>query len=487
MYLSGGYDLGSSSVKFTIVDLETGQVVASATSPCDGSSMGISSPHSGWAEQNPTLWWDNIKKATAMVAQTVDLKEVQSIGLAYQMHGLVSVNEKVQVLRPAIIWCDSRATLYGDGIAKKLGAEYCLTNLRNISPGNFTASKLAWVRDNEPLIYKQIARFMLPGDYVALRMTGNCYTTRSGLSEMMLCDFENQQLAVPVLDGFGIDATLVPSLVPTFGRQGALRADIASELGFSTRAEVCYRAGDQPNNAFSLKVLNPGEVAVTAGTSGVVFAVGEAAQADQFGRVNTFLHVNDYQGVLMCINGCGSLFSWLQKYKPYSFMDYEAGKISIGSDGLYMLPYGNGAERTLKNANLGATINGLDFNRHGLSHTCRAALESIAFAFKYGMNIMSNDMKMSLNTVRAGKANMFKSAVFAQIFADVTGCVVEVFNTDGSVGAALAAGVGYGYFSTIDNAFTNLKPVAVYEPIAENSRTYETVYGSWLELLNKML
>ena len=396
MYLLG-YDIGSSSVKASIVDAQSGKCVASAFYP--KSEAPIIALRSGWAEQNPSSWWENLKLATSdvLASSGVCPKDIGAIGISYQMHGLVCVDKDMNVLRPSIIWCDSRAVPYGNRAFDALGHGLCLSHLLN-SPGNFTASKLAWVKDNEPDVYSEIYKMMLPGDYIAMKLTGEICTTVSGLSEGMLWDFKEGRPAGFLLDFFGIGEELQPEVRPTFSEQGRVSAQAAAELGLAEGIPVTYRAGDQPNNALSLNVFNPGEIASTAGTSGVVYGVLGEVNYDSKSRVNTFAHVNHSQndprlGVLLCINGTGILNSWVRKNivsegMSYAEMNGLAAKAPVGSAGISILPFGNGAERMLENRVAGCSFHGVDFNLHGRAHLLRAAQEGIVFSFKYGIDIM---------------------------------------------------------------------------------------------------
>jgi len=496
MALLLGYDVGSSSIKATLMDAETGKVLAAATSP--DKELEIVANQSDWAEQDPAVWWEHVKAATKKIHAHAkfDAGDVHAIGISYQMHGLVVVDKNKQVLRPSIIWCDSRAVQIGVKAATDIGREKCLKRLFNL-PGNFTASKLKWVMENEPKVYSKIHKMMLPGDYIAMKMTGDIKTTPSGLSEGIMWDFEGDGLAQFVLDNYGISGELVAETLPTFSIQGELTKEAADELGLEAGTMISYRAGDQPNNALSLSVLQPGEIAVTAGTSGVVYGVSDKKNYDRLSRVNVFVHVNHSAddpryGVLLCINGTGILNSWLKhNFVTGAGMDYEqmnelAAQVPVGSDGLVILPYGNGAERTLENRNIGASVHGWNFNIHKKAHFLRAAQDGIVFALNYGLGIM-RDMGIQLTTVKAGNANMFLSPLFAEAFATVTQATVELYNTDGSQGAARGAGIGAGVYKSPDEAFTGLEPVKTIEPNDKSASAYQQAYAEWKEVLEKQL
>ncbi|GAB3960730.1 FGGY-family carbohydrate kinase [Spirosoma harenae] len=488
-----GFDLGSSSVKACLVDADSGNVIASAFFPQP--EMVIEAPQPGFAEQQPEIWWQNACLASKAVMKQAAIKpeEVKAIGISYQMHGLVVVDKDFNVLRPSIIWCDSRAVPYGNAAFDSLGHEHTLHHLLN-SPGNFTAAKLAWVKANEPGVYAQVDKFMLPGDYLAARMTGEIVTTASGLSEGVFWDFQANQPAQFLLDYFGFNSSLIANIKPTFAPQGELMAAAAAELGLAAGTPVTYRSGDQPNNAFSLNVLEPGQIATTAGTSGVVYGVSDQASYDPKSRVNTFLHVNHTAdkpryGVLMCVNGTGILNSWLrnqilQRSIGYDEMNVLAHESPVGADGLVCLPFGNGAERILENADLGASFHGLQLTRHGLPHFIRAAQEGIVFALYYGIQIMET-VGVGLQTIRAGEANMFLSPLFRDTLANLTGASIELYNTDGAQGAARGAGIGLGYYKTPTEAFFGLNVVRTIEPDMRAQEAYRNAYERWLAALSK--
>ena len=484
MYLLG-YDIGSSSVKASIVDAQSGKCVASAFYP--KSEAAIIAVKPGWAEQEPASWWENLKLATAdiMASSAVCPEDIKAIGISYQMHGLVCVDKDKNPLRPSIIWCDSRAVPYGQKAFDALGHEQCLSHLLN-SPGNFTASKLAWVKENEPELYSKIYKIMLPGDFIAMKLTGEICTTISGLSEGMMWDFSESRTAKMLLDYYGIDESLIPEIRPTFAEQGRVSAAAAAELGLAEGIPVTYRAGDQPNNALSLNVFNPGEIASTAGTSGVVYGVLGEVNYDPKSRVNTFAHVNHTPeqtrlGVLLCINGTGILNSWMKRNVApegisYAEMNDLAATAPIGSAGVSILPFGNGAERMLENREVGSSVHGVNFNVHSKAHLLRAAQEGIVFSFKYGIEVMEQ-MGMNVNKIHAGHANMFLSPIFRETLAGVTGAVIDLYDTDGSVGAAKGAGIGAGIYKDNSEAFATLEKLAVIEPARQDE--YTQAYELW--------
>lgn len=488
--LSIGFDLGSSSVKAVLINNKTKQVLASASYP--EREMKMDAPEENWAEQHPEEWWNNIQKVTEKLFEktTSERKQVTAIGVAYQMHGLVTLTANGEVVRPAIIWCDSRAVETGNKAFAAIGEEKCLESMLN-SPGNFTASKLAWVKENEPELYKTIAKAMLPGDFIAYKFTNKITTTNTGLSEGVLWDFKKEQLSETIINHYGFDADLFPEVVPVFANQGQISTEMAQAFGFSSEAIVSYRSGDQPNNAFSLNVLKAGEIAATGGTSGVVYGVVDQLKYDVNQRVNTFAHINHTAdarklGILLCINGTGSAYAWLRNNlaadKDYFELEKMAQEIKAGAEGLSFLPFGNGAERMLENKIVGAQFDGLQFSKHGLNHMVRACLEGIAFSFVYGIRCMA-ELGLEPSVMKVGSDNMFQSEVFANTIATLTGAEIQVKETSGAVGAAIGAGYGAGEIESLETAFSEENTLKTYQGEASNKEALEKAYSKWLSAL----
>lgn len=482
-----GIDLGTSSIKISVVDSSSGAVVGTSSYPPIESE--IIRLNNGWAEQSPEMWWNHVQQAITICNQqhAYNPIAISAIGIAYQMHGLVIIDKDQRSLRNSIIWCDSRAVEIGGDAGKALG-ETCLQEHLLNSPGNFTAAKLAWVKRNEPAQYDKIDKVMLPGDFIAMKLTGEVTTSNSALSEGIFWDFKKNGLSDDIMHYFGFDYSLIPQIRPVFSSHGYLLKSVADLLGLKEGIPVAYKAGDQPNNALFLNVTQPGEVAATAGTSGVIYGVTDQLVSDKGSRVNTFAHVNHTTakqrlGVLLCINGTGSMNRWTKtnigNAISYEQMNKAAASVQAGSNGLRILPFGNGAERMLNNKLIGAHFHNLDLNHHTEPHLYRAVQEGIAFAFRYGLDILKEN-SMEPKIIRAGKANLFLSEVFTQSFVNITGVPVELYENDGSYGAAIGAGIGAGIFQSVDEAFTNRKPVKLVEPDGTN---LEEHYQNWLQLL----
>ncbi len=493
MYLLG-IDVGSSFVKASVINAETGKLICSASAP--GQEMNISAINTGWAEQDPETWWQALNLAVKKcLKDNNSLKEnMAAIGISYQMHGLVAVDRNLSVIRPSIIWCDSRAVKYGNNAYEKLGHKYCMANLLN-NPGNFTAAKLAWMKENEPGNYEKIYKVMLPGDYIAMRLTGEVYTTITGLSEGVFWDFKEHKMSDRILDYFDFGCDIFPAIIPVFSIQGDLSSGAAATLGLKKGIPVSYRAGDQPNNAFSLNVMEPGEVAATAGTSGVLYGVTDKVQTDERSRVNLFAHVNHSNdnmriGMLACINGTGIMNAWIRRITGaglnYEDMNSMAEEVSPGSENLKVFPFGNGAERLLGNADTGASFRNLNLNIHTSAHLFRAVQEGIAYAFRYASEIM-NEAGARISLIRAGRANMFLSPLFGRLIADLTGASVLLYNTDGSIGAARGAGLGAGIYTEKKEAFKGMKIMEEIVPVKNESELYIPLYDQWKQSLIKEL
>ncbi|MFY0712296.1 carbohydrate kinase [Seonamhaeicola sp. NFXS20] len=487
-----GLDIGSSSVKVALVNAISGENILSLNEPT--TEMEILALQNDWAEQDPDMWWNYACKAIKRVlAETeADASKIAGIGISYQMHGLVIVDKNGKPLRNAIIWCDSRAVEIGEAAHKELGEDFCAEHLLN-SPGNFTASKLKWVKENEPEIYNQVYKYMLPGDYIAYKLTGNIVTTKNSLSEGILWDYKNDDLAESLLNYYGIDKNLTPTIVDNFTNQGVTNNKAFTETGIPAGIPVTYRAGDQPNNALSLNIFNHGEVAATGGTSGVIYAVTNKLQSKESSRINHFIHVNYTPtnttiGKLLCINGCGIMYRWLKDnigIDSYEAMNNKAAEVPVGSDGVTIIPFGNGAERMLNSKNIGAHFLNFNLNLHNNAHLCRAALEGIAFAFVYGMEILKND-NAEIKVIRAGNDNLFRAEIFSKTVATLIGHEIEIYNTTGAVGAARAAGLTDGDFKKFGANITKNDHVMTFTPIKDKA-AYQEAYLNWKKELEIIL
>lgn len=487
-----GLDIGSSSIKAALVEISSGKSIGVVQQP--DKEMGMFAQKNGWAEQDPNNWWFHVCNAIKDLKTKYNVKgsQIKGIGISYQMHGLVIVDEKGEPLRKSIIWCDSRAVSIGRKAYKEIGEELCSSNLLN-SPANFTASKLKWVQENEPDIYKRIYKFMLPGDFIAYKFSNEINTTISGLSEGIFWDFKNNSLSDFLFNYYGIDKSLVPNIVDTFSLQSRVSKKGELDSGVEKGTPIYYRAGDQPNNALSLNVFNHGEVAATGGTSGVMYAVTKKLSGKESTRVNNFAHVNytksnQLVGKLLNINGAGIQYRWLLNnlsVSSYEEMNNLASEIPIGSQDLCLIPFGNGAERMLNNEQIGTRILNLNLNTHNKGHLCRAALEGIAFSFVYGMGILKSD-GIEPKVIRAGNDNLFRSEIFANTVATLIEQEIEIYNTTGAVGAARAVSLHEGDFETFGKLIMNNDHVMTFMPL-KDKELYQRAYDKWKKELELIL
>ncbi|MGB5780485.1 MAG: FGGY family carbohydrate kinase [Eudoraea sp.] len=479
-----GYDLGSSSIKVALVEIASGKSLAVISEP--KKEMNMLSVKKGWAEQDPDDWWTHLCNATKQILKETKVPpdEIKGVGISYQMHGLVLVDKHGIPLRKSIIWCDGRAVDIGRKAFDDLGHDTCAEKLLN-SPANFTASKLKWVKENEPDLYKNSFKAMLPGDYIAYKLSGKINTTISGLSEGIFWDFKEEHIASWLLDYYEVNEVLIPEIVATFSDQGHITAKGALETGLAEGTPILYRAGDQPNNALSLNVFNPGEVAATGGTSGVVYAITDNLSVKESSRVNNFAHVNYSPekmriGKLLCVNGAGIMYRWLLnnlKITSYQEMNELAAKVPIGSEGVIILPFGNGPERMLNNKDLGAQIGNINLNIHSKPHLCRAALEGIAFSFVYGMEILRAD-GIKAKVIRAGNDNLFRAPIFSNTIASLINQEIEIYNTTGAIGAARACQLHNGNYAAFGKQIMDNDYIMSYTPSSDKEE-YKMAYELW--------
>jgi xylulokinase len=489
-----GYDIGSSFVKGVLWDEERGEVAAHVTVP--DREMPIRAEKADWAEQDPEMWWEAVKAATQRLIDMVPGAggRVRGIGVSYQMHGLVLLDRDGKVLRPSIIWCDSRATGMGKELEKAVGEEAVRRQLLN-SPGNFTVSKLAWVIRNEPETASRIRWVMLPGDWIAYQLTGMVSTTVCGLSEGMLWNFKDHVPHVKALEAAGADPEWIPPVAPNPGDQGVVGSAVGAEMGFAPGARVLFRGGDQPMNAYGLGVDGPGMWAASAGTSGVLYRVDPVREAEPTGMANRFAHIghsaeNPAIGTLLCLNGAGIAYAWLRRVmfagQEYAAINEHVAAVPAGADGVMFHPFGNGAERMLDNRQPGAGWSGIHFNRHGQGHLARAVMEGIVFAFVHGMRHVDPSLP-ALPVIRAPHAGLFRSELFASMLSTLAGADVQLHAGDGATGAAQGASVALGAsaIKALDSNAARDEPgvLKTHSPDPSIHDALESAYSRWKDAL----
>jgi len=488
---SVGLDIGTSFIKAALTKNSSGKLIDLVLEP--SKEQAIISFKDGWAEQDPEVWWNNSCKAIKSLISKNNLNpnDITSLGISYQMHGLVLVDKDGKCLRKSIIWCDDRAVEIGKNAYVRLGEKYCTENLLN-SPANFTASKLKWVKENEPEIYSKIHKIMLPGDYIVFKFSEKITTTVCGLSEGIFWDFKKNKISSALLKNFQIPISMIPEIVPSFGFQCNVSLNVKNECGLSENVCINYRAGDQPNNALSLNVLKPGQVAATAGTSGVIYAVTDQLKTSETERINNFMHVSPKKdqliGKLLCINGAGIEYAKLKTkldLDSYEIMNLFSEKSPIGSNNLIYLPFGNGSERMLNNKNVGSKLINYDKEKHTNSDLIRATLEGIAFAFVYGMKILIKD-GVNPNLIRAGNDNLFQSSVFSETISTVLNIKIELYNTTGAIGASRASNLNVSNLEKFASNVDKNDYFKTYKPRA-NNYDYTNAYDRWLNELKLVL
>ena len=486
-----GLDIGTSFVKVALTEINSGKAIDLISYP--EKEQDIISIKNGWAEQDPNVWWQNSCEAIRLLINRNNINPVniKGVGVSYQMHGLVMVDSSGKCLRNSIIWCDDRAVDIGKKAYYDLGNQFCVENLLN-SPANFTASKLKWIKDNESELFSKIYKIMLPGDYIAYKLSGKINTTKSGLSEGIFWDYKKDKISTELLNYYGIKESIFPEIVPSFGYQCCVDEKGANDTGLTPNTPINYRAGDQPNNALSLNVLTPGQIAATAGTSGVIYAVSSNILTSESERINNFIHVSNDDnliiGKLLCINGAGIQYSKLKNdlnIESYDEMNEMSNIPPVGSSNLIYLPFGNGSERMLNNKNIGSKLINFDQNVHEDSFVIRSTLEGIAFAFVYGMQILIKDGVKPVN-IRAGNDNLFRSNVFGETIATLLNLNIEIYETTGAIGASRAVDLHLGDFDKFGNNIIENDFLKNYYP-QKNKFDYLNAYNLWLKELKLTL
>ncbi len=475
-----GIDLSTTGAKALLIDRE-GRVVSTATTP-----LNLSTPHPLWSEQDPHEWWTaTVNSIKAALAQgNVTGENIAAIGLTGQMHGLVLLDDKGQVLRPAILWNDQRCGAECDDIRARVTREKLVQITGNDALTGFTAPKILWVEKHEPEIYHRIRHILLPKDYIRYKLTAALAMDKADGSGTMLFELRKRTWSSELLNLLNISADWLPPTFEGHETTGEVTREVSELTGLRAGTPVVAGGGDQAAGAVGVGVVRPGTMAVTLGTSGVVFAATESALIEPAGRLHAFCHAVSNRWHLMgvMLSAAGSLQWYHDKFardKSFDALVNEAAEISAGSEGLIFLPYLSG-ERTphpdpfARGAWIGLTT------RHGQPHLTRAVLEGVAFGLKDIFNLMKEVGLGSVDQIRISGGGA-KSSLWRQILADIFEAeLVTVNTTEGAAyGAALLAGVGAGVWSDVDAACS--QTIFVSDRISPNEATAETYRAAYDE------
>ena len=484
MTLLLGIDLSTTGAKALLVDSE-GRVIGSATTP-----LSLSTPYPLWSEQEPREWWEATTKSIARVLAEANAagESIAAIGLTGQMHGLVVLDEKGEVLRPAILWNDQRCGAECDDIRARVSLERLVQITGNNALTGFTAPKILWLAKHEPEIYRRVRHVLLPKDYIRYKLTGVLAMDKADGSGTMLFDLRQRDWSSDLLDTLNIPREWLPTTFEGHETTSEVSKEAADLTGLRAGTPVVAGGGDQAAGAVGVGVVRPGTMAVTLGTSGVVFAATESPLIEPAGRLHAFCHAVAGRWHLMgvMLSAAGSLQWYHDKFaRERSFAEIvaEAAEVPAGSEGLLFLPYLSG-ERTphpdplARGAWIGLT------SRHGQAHLTRSILEGVAFGLKDIFCLMKDAGLASVDQIRLSGGGA-KSSLWRQILADIFAAeLVTVNTTEGAAfGAALLAGVGAGVWSDVDAACA--QTIFVSDSITPNAAavdTYKAMYEQYEEL-----
>ena len=478
-----GLDVSTTGAKALIID-ENGRVLSSATNP-----LQLSTPYPLWSEQDPVDWWAGMVPSihTALEEAGVAAADIAAIGLTGQMHGLVLLDEGGDVLRPAILWNDQRTADQCDTIRQRLGKENLIQITGNDALTGFTAPKILWVQENEPEVYAKAHHILLPKDYIRYRLTGDYALDRAGGAGTLLFDIKERTWSPEMLDALQIPAAWLPPTFEGSAITGVVSKEAAELTGLLEGTPVVGGGGDQAAQAVGVGAVETGIVALTLGTSGVVFATTESALIQPEGLLHSFCHAVPgkwhFMGVML--SAAGSLQWYRDSLAPgedFETLVNEAAGVPAGSEGLFFLPYLTG-ERTpypdplARGAWIGLTV------RHTRPHMTRAVLEGVSFGIKDSFTLIQEAGLGDITQVRISGGGA-KSAVWRQIMADVLGVeLVTVNTTEGAAfGAALLAGVAAGFYDSVEAACRNTIQIKGSTKPGENQVIYPPYYERYRAL-----
>ncbi len=482
-----GIDVGTGGSRAVLID-SSGAIVASATIE----HAPFASPEIGWAEQNPEDWRRASIEAIRQVLanENVNAEDIAAVGLSGQMHGAVFLDKFDKVLRPSIIWCDQRTENQCRELTEKIGAEKLIELVSNPALPNFTLTKMLWVRENEPEIWRKVKCVLLPKDYVRFCLTGDKATDVSDASGTLMLDVRNRKWSKEILAASEIGESLLPELYESAEITGTISAECAAETGLLKGTPVVAGASDNAAGAIGMGIVRVGSVSATVGTSGVIFAVTDKPSIDLRGRIHTFCHAAPNRWhVTGVTQAAGLSLRWFRDNfslnENYDDLTAESAKISVGADGLLWTPYLMGERTPHIDSNVRASLIGLTAS-HTKAHVVRAILEGVAFSLRDSLEIFK-DLDIPIQTIKLGGGGA-RSSLWRQIQADVYGRAVEIVESDegAAYGAVLLAGVGAGRWKTIDQACG--ETIRVAEKIEPNDESveilnrqyqkYQTIYPS---------
>jgi xylulokinase len=474
-----GIDIGTGGSRAVVID-EAGQILASATVGHEE----FASPEIGWAEQNPDDWWRASAAAVRAVLETVSADTIAAVSFSGQMHGSVFLDEGDRVVRPALLWCDQRTEKQCREITEKIGKERLIELVSNPAVTGFTLPKILWLRENEPQQFEKVRAVLLPKDYIRLRLSGDKASDVADSSGTLLFDVQNRKWSDEMLAAFALDKGLFPKVYESTEVTGKVSAEGARETGLIEGTPVVAGAGDNAAGAIGMGIVRAGMLSATIGTSGVIFAVTDSPKLDLKGRIHTLCHAIPGRwhntGVTLA---AGLSFKWFRENfgdgKSYDELVGEAERVPGGSDGLIWLPYLMGERTPHLDANARAAFVGLTAS-HTHAHAVRAILEGVAFSLKDSIEIFG-ELGAHAESIRLGGGGA-KSALWQQIQADVYGQTVETIEAEegAAFGAAILAGVGAGFWQTVDEACeATIKTARRIEPNPDAVKILERNYEAY--------
>lgn len=480
-----GLDIGTSGVKALLISVE-GKIISSKTE-----SYPLATPHSGWAEQSPYDWWEaTVKVIEEVVSSTpIGSTQIKGISLSGQMHSSVFLDEKMEVIRPAILWSDTRTSEQCKEIYTKVGGlNQLIDYVSNPALEGFTAPKILWLKENEPENYQKVKYILLAKDYIRYRLTGELFTEVSDAAGTLLFEVIKKRWSTGLLEKLEIDPDLLPPILNSFDLAGRITKPIAEKTGLKFGTPLVAGGADNACGAVGSGIIQEGRVMVSIGSSGVVLAQTDNPQADQGGRIHLFNHACPNSWYMMGVMlSAGMSYEWLEKKLFNNSLDYPkldqlAEEIEPGSEGLLFLPYLYGERTPHNDANARGVYFGIS-GKHDQRHFTRSVLEGVTFALKDSLELIK-DKGVKVKEIRAIGGGA-KSSVWQQILADILGKEINLLNVEEgpAFGAALIAGVGVGVYGSFTEAVSGIVKVQkTIVPRIQNTEKYNQYYQLYKKL-----